>query len=205
MNVRRLNRRSRAVLSTGAMVLATLVGLVTPAGAVDITSSGPLTTVGVTPDLRCSANHVGDTSGEFYGGTSCGTFISFDSTLYGWLGAALTPVSQTDTYTTGLESFRTGVRVDNTSGASHAVRVYRAADCYLQTSDQGYGVADTTSSSRSSCSRVTRGSRVAGRSADRSWTGDAQVLGPVGSVVMITPRRTRRSAASARCADASAG
>ena len=95
MDVRRWNRRSRAVMATGAMVLALLVGVVTPAGAVDITSSGPLTTVGVTPELRCSANHVGDTSGEFFGGTSCGTFISIDATLFGWLGTGFTPVSQT--------------------------------------------------------------------------------------------------------------
>ncbi len=190
MNVRRLNRRPRAVLVTGAMILATMVGLVTPAGAADITSSGPLTTIGVTPTLQCSANHVGDTSGEFFGGTSCGTFISVDSTLYGWLGAGFTPVSQTgptgsgtnadpytivtvvdagttgirltqtDTYTTGLESFRTDVRVNNTSGSSKTVRVYRAADCYLQNSDQGYGVADTANGAIACATGVESGARI---------------------------------------------
>ncbi len=190
MNVRRWNRRSRAVLTTGAMVLATMVGLVTPAGAVDITSSGPLTTVGVSTDLRCSANHVGDTSGEFFAGTSCGTFISVDSTLYGWLGTGFTPVSQTgptgsgtnadpytivtivdagttgirltqtDTYTTGLESFRTDVKVDNTSGSSKPVRVYRAADCYLQDSDRGYGIADTGTGAIACSTGVASGSRI---------------------------------------------
>ena len=83
MGMRRWNQRPRTVMATGVMVLALVIGLVTPAGAVDITSSGPLSTVGVSTDLRCSANHIGDTSGEFYGGTSCGTFISVDSTLYG--------------------------------------------------------------------------------------------------------------------------
>ena len=190
MNVRRLNRRPRAVIMTGVMVLATMVGLVTPAGAADITSPGPLTTIGVTPELRCSANHVGDTSGEFFGGTSCGTFLSIDSALYGWLGTGFTPVSQTgptgsgtnadpfkivtvvdagttgvratqtDTYTTGLESFRTDVRVDNTSGSSKTVRAYRAADCYLQNSDQGYGVADTANGAIACTTGLASGSRI---------------------------------------------
>ena len=190
MNVRRLHRRSRAVIMTGVMVLATMVGLVTPAGAADITSPGPLTTIGVTPELRCSANHVGDTSGEFFGGTSCGTFLSIDSALYGWLGTGFTPVSQTgptgsgtnadpfkivtvvdagttgvratqtDTYTTGLESFRTDVRVDNTSGSSKTVRAYRAADCYLQNSDQGYGVADTANGAIACTTGLASGSRI---------------------------------------------
>ena len=190
MDVRRWNRRSRAVTTTGAMVLALLVGLVTPAGAVDITSSGPLTTVGVTPTLQCSANHVGDTSGEFFNDTSCGTFISIDATLYGWLSVGFTPVSQTgptgsgtnadpykivtvvdagttgirltqtDTYTTGLESFRTDVRVDNTSGVAKTVRVYRAADCYLQNSDQGYGVVDAANGAVACTTGLEPGSRI---------------------------------------------
>lgn len=190
MNVRRFHRRPRAVITTGVIVLSTMVGLVTSAGAVDITSSGPLTTVGVTPELRCSANHVGDTSGEFYNGNSCGTFISIDSTLYGWLGAGFTPISQTgptgsgtnadpfkivtvvdagttgirltqtDTYTTGLESFRTDVKVDNTTGATHTVRVYRAADCYLQNSDQGYGVVDTANGAIACTTGLASGSRI---------------------------------------------
>ncbi len=190
MDVRRWNRRSRAVMTTGAMVLALLVGLVTPAGAVDITSSGPLTTVGVTPTLQCSANHVGDTSGEFFNGTSCGTFISIDATLYGWLSVGFTPVSQTgptgsgtnadpykivtvvdagttgvrltqtDTYTTGLESFRTGVREANTSRVAKTVRVYRAADCYLQNSDQGYGVVDAANGAVACTTGLAPGSRI---------------------------------------------
>ena len=34
------------------------------------------------------------------------------------------------------------VALANTSASSHAVRVYRAADCYLQNSDIGYGAYD---------------------------------------------------------------
>ncbi len=71
-------------------------------GSID--SGGPLTHIGTTTDLNCSLNHTGDTAGEFYGNTACGTFIVIDGTLYGPQtipaggGAAprtaLTPVSQ---------------------------------------------------------------------------------------------------------------
>src|SRR4051812_40147635 len=151
-----------ALLLTGGLVALDAV----PAGAASITSTGPLTQVGVSTTLNCSANHVGDTSGEFFSGTSCGTFLSVDGLLFGpFLGTGYTPVSQTgptgtgtnadpfkivtvvdagttgirltqtDTYTTGLESFRTDVQVANSSGTAKPVRLYRAADCYLQNSD----------------------------------------------------------------------
>jgi len=168
----------RAVTALMAVIVAVggLLALdVVAAGAdASITSSGPLTQVGVGTTLNCSANHVGDTAGEFFNGTSCGTWTIVDGVLYGpFLSAsAYTPVSQTgptgsgtasdpykivtvvdlgatgvrltqtDTYTTGLESFRTDVALANTSGSSHTVRVYRAADCYLQNSDSGYGAYD---------------------------------------------------------------
>ena len=170
-----------AVVATGAMLAIDVL----PASAdASITSSGPLTQVGVGSGLNCSANHTGDAAGEFYGpsngGTSCGTWTIVDGALFGPSSTgisppnAYTPVSQTgptgtgtntdpfkivtvadagatgvrltqtDTYTTGLESFRTDVVVSNTSGASHTVRVYRAADCYLQDSDSGLGALDTS-------------------------------------------------------------
>ena len=181
----------RAVFSV-ALATGSLLALEgAPAGAVDITSPGPLTTVGVSPTLNCSANHVGDTSGEFFAGTSCGTFTVVAGALYGpFLGAPYTPVSQTgptgtgtnaspftivtvvdagttgiritqtDTYTTGLESFRTDVRVDNTSGAPLAVRVYRAADCYLQNSDQGYGSVEIGSGAVACTTGLEPGARI---------------------------------------------
>ena len=51
-------------------------------------------------------------------------------------------VTQTDSYVVGDEFYRTDVRIDNTSDATVAVRVYRAADCYLGGSDEGYGYVD---------------------------------------------------------------
>ena len=165
---------------------------VLPAAAdASITSTGPLTQLGVGSTLNCSANHAGDTSGEFYGGTSCGTFTIVDGVLYGpFLGTAYTPVSQTgptgtgtsadpykivtvvdagatgvrltqtDTYTTGLESFRTDVALVNTSGSSRSVRVYRAADCYLQNSDVGYGAYDASTGAIACTTGLTAGSRI---------------------------------------------
>ncbi|MEP6624320.1 MAG: hypothetical protein ABJC79_07740 [Acidimicrobiia bacterium] len=176
-----------AILMTGGLFAFDAV----PAGAASITSPGPLTQVGVGTTLDCSANHAGDTSGEFYGDTSCGTFLSVDGALYGpFLGTTYTPVSQTgptgtgtnadpfkivtvvdagtsgirltqtDTYTTGLESFRTDVAVANNTATAKAVRLYRAADCYLQNSDAGYGAADTANGAVACTTGTESGARI---------------------------------------------
>lgn len=189
----------RAWTALVAVVVATggLLALdVAAAGAASITSPGPLTQVGVGTNLNCSANHVGDTSGEFFGGTSCGTWTIVDGALYGPSATGISPpagytpvsqtavtgtgtnadpfkvvtvadagttgirITQTDTYTTGLESFRTDVDVSNTSGASHTVRVYRAADCYLQNSDQGYGALDTGTGAVACTTGLDPGARI---------------------------------------------
>jgi uncharacterized repeat protein (TIGR01451 family) len=183
------------VLATGGLLALDVAA----AGAASITSAGPLTQVGVSTDttLDCSANHTGDTSGEFYNGTSCGTWTVVDGTLYGpdlqATGLATTqytPVSQTgptgtgttadpfkivtvadagttgirltqtDTYTTGLESFNTDVAVSNTSTSSHTLRVYRAADCFLQNDDQGFGALDTGTGAVACTTGLEAGARI---------------------------------------------
>jgi len=48
-----------------------------------ITSAGPLSTVGSTPDLNCYVNHVLDSFSEFFGTTACGTFVASEGHLYG--------------------------------------------------------------------------------------------------------------------------
>lgn len=56
-----------------------------------ITSAGPLTTIGVTPDLNCFTRRLGDTDGEWFDGTAtstngddaCGTFAVVNGQLYG--------------------------------------------------------------------------------------------------------------------------
>lgn len=53
------------------------------AQATEITSAGPLTTVGISPDLNCYVNHQLDSFPEFYGSTACGSFVATDGTLYG--------------------------------------------------------------------------------------------------------------------------
>ena len=188
------------------VLVAVLMPLVVVLGAgsagaatATITSAGPLTAVGVSDQLNCSVNHTGDTSGEFYGGTACGTFIVVDGTMYfspasipaGQPSATpFTPVSQTgptgtgtdadpfkivttvtagatgvgitqtDSYVTGLESYRTDVVVTNTSGTAKSVRVYRAADCYLQSSDTGFGAVDTATGAVACTTGLDAGSRI---------------------------------------------
>lgn len=53
------------------------------ASAETITSGGPLTAISTSPDLNCAVNHEGDSYGEFFGGTACGTLIAVNGTLYG--------------------------------------------------------------------------------------------------------------------------
>lgn len=48
-------------------------------------------------------------------------------------------VTQVDTYVFGQNSYRSSVSVTNTSAAALETNVYRAADCYLQDSDSGFG------------------------------------------------------------------
>jgi hypothetical protein len=58
-------------------------------------------------------------------------------------GASGLRVVQTDTYVLGQESYRTDVTLRNATGAPLAGVLYRAGDCYLQSSDTGYGFVDT--------------------------------------------------------------
>jgi uncharacterized repeat protein (TIGR01451 family) len=60
-----------------------------------ITSPGPLTQIGTTSDLNCSVNHVGDSHGEWFGDTACGTFVAVGGTLYGPANIPAGPSSQT--------------------------------------------------------------------------------------------------------------
>ena len=148
-----------------------------------ITSAGPLTNVFTSDYLNCAVNHSGDTAGEFYAGTACGTLVSLDDasesghTVYGpqdipaggnahqtayapvsqstvtGSGTSVDPfqvvtvvdagsllrLTQTDTYVVGQESYRTDVQVTNLDAAAQTGVFYRAADCYLQDSDSGFG------------------------------------------------------------------
>jgi len=86
--------------------------ILTPfAAAAEITSTGPLTRVLITPDLNCGVSHVGDSAPEFFGDTACGTLLASGGVLYGPASipagggasprTAFTPVSQTGPTGTG--------------------------------------------------------------------------------------------------------
>jgi len=182
-NTRTRPRRAGLVLLVGASLAIGLLGPVSPALAATtvISSSGPLTTIGISDDLNCSVNHTGDTDGEFYGDTACDTLVAAGGTLYGpasipaggsasprvaftpvsqslvlgagtnadpyrivtvvALGATGLQISETDSYVVGQETYRTDVVISNTGGSSVDAILYRAGDCFLQNSDQGFGAA----------------------------------------------------------------
>ena len=87
-----------------------------------IVSAGPLTRIETTPDLNCAVDHAGDSFGEFYGNTACGTLVAVDGVLYGPASipaanitdVAFTPVSQTAVLGTGTggDPFRIATVVD---------------------------------------------------------------------------------------------
>ena len=56
------------------------------------------------------------------------------------LGTSGLRLTETDTYTVGEETYRTDVHLANTLPAAANAIVYRAGDCYLQGSDNGYGL-----------------------------------------------------------------
>lgn len=67
----------------------------------------------------------------------------FKVTTVASAGATGMRVTQVDQYIVGQESYRTDVTLQNTGGAPLAGVIYRAGDCYLQSSDTGYGFAET--------------------------------------------------------------
>lgn len=51
-------------------------------------------------------------------------------------------VEQADSYAPGSEAYTTEIRITNTGSAPRSATLYRAADCYLQESDVGFGRVD---------------------------------------------------------------
>jgi hypothetical protein len=51
-------------------------------------------------------------------------------------------ITQVDKYVVGQESYRSDITITNNSGAALSGIVYRAADCYLQGNDRGFGFVD---------------------------------------------------------------
>jgi hypothetical protein len=69
-------------------------------------------------------------------GTSLDPFTLVTVVDAGTTGIRLT---ETDSYVVGQESYRTDVQLANSGGTAQAVLLYRAADCFLQNSDRGFG------------------------------------------------------------------
>lgn len=75
--------RVRAVAITAALSLVALGLMTGRAFATDISSTGPLTQVGVSDTLNCTVFYAEDEYSEFYGNTACGTFLATGGTLFG--------------------------------------------------------------------------------------------------------------------------
>ncbi len=182
--------RIAAVVSAVAMAAGLVTVVTRPAIAAAtpgvITSTGPLTKITTTPDLNCAVNYAGDSHGEFFDDTACGTFVAIGNSTYGpatipagpkhgtpssykkftpisqttvtGAGTSASPykvitvvdagttkvrLTQTDTYVTGQQSYRTDVVAENKGLSSVSVVLYRAGDCYVQNNDRGFGAVDT--------------------------------------------------------------
>lgn len=177
---RRLRRVGLKALGLAGGALGFVALLASPASAATIASTGPLTSITVTPDLNCAVNHTGDAQPEFFAGTACATLVAVGGTLYGpanipagssasprttYTLVSQTPVTgtgtgadpfkvvtvvdlgtsgirltETDTYVVGQETYRTDVMLTNSGPNPLNAIVYRAGDCFLQSSDSGYGL-----------------------------------------------------------------
>jgi uncharacterized repeat protein (TIGR01451 family) len=69
-------------------------------------------------------------------GSSADPFQIVTVVAAGTTGIQLT---ETDSYVLGTESYRTDVQVSNTGNATQSFILYRAGDCFLQGSDEGFG------------------------------------------------------------------
>jgi uncharacterized repeat protein (TIGR01451 family) len=77
------------------------------------------------------------------GPTGIGTSLDpFKIVTVAGLGVSGLTITQTDSYVIGQESYRTDVQISNSNLTSRPVRVYAAGDCYLQSSDFGFGRVD---------------------------------------------------------------
>ena len=58
------------------------------------------------------------------------------------LGESGFRLTEVDTYVVGQEAYLTSVTLANNSGSNQSAIIYRAGDCYLQDSDDGFGQVD---------------------------------------------------------------
>ena len=92
--------------------------LAAPGGS--IVSPGPLTKITTSPLLNCAVDHAGDTSGEWYGETACGTFVAVGGALF---GPASVPAGSGATGATGYQAY-TAVSQNGPTGTGSAGSPY---------------------------------------------------------------------------------
>jgi uncharacterized repeat protein (TIGR01451 family) len=69
-------------------------------------------------------------------------------------------VTETDSYVVGQESYRNDITVTNTGRTSTSSVLYRGGDCYLQSSDSGYGTYNSGTGAIACTTGLTPGSRI---------------------------------------------
>lgn len=74
---------ARPFLAVFATAIAVVLTAVPASPAAEILSAGPLTRIETSPELNCGVSHAGDTHGEFFGWSACGTLLAADGVLYG--------------------------------------------------------------------------------------------------------------------------
>ena len=124
-------------------MLGQLLLFATVAAAADISSTGPLTQIIVSPDLSCQIAHAADEEFELFGGEtgSCGTFLALGGNVFGpstgnSTTIAYTPVSQSPMTGSGsqgdplrlvtvVDLAQSGVRVEQVDSYVVGTQSYR--------------------------------------------------------------------------------
>jgi hypothetical protein len=117
--------------------------------------------------LTTAGNYVAYTPGTQSSVSGAGTSTNpYSVTSSAVAGTSGITVSETDRYVTGANGFSTAITLTNTTGAPVSGLLYRAVDCYLQGSDDGYGDAESD------------GAIVCSTSANDTAGGPAEELDP---------------------------
>jgi uncharacterized repeat protein (TIGR01451 family) len=85
------------------------------------------------------------------------------------LGSTSVQVTETDSYIVGQETYRTDVAIANSGGVAADAILYRAGDCYLQNSDQGFGAFDATTGAVSCVAGVDNGNGIVPGTRIEQW------------------------------------
>ncbi len=124
--VRAHSWRANSGFAAVTLAVATVFAATMPIGSAsasasiaDINSAGPLTDISISSDLNCGVNHTGDSDGEWFANTACGTFLAVGGTLFGPAnvpaGGAASP------RTTWTETSQSAVTGSGTSGSPYTV------------------------------------------------------------------------------------